>query len=195
MQWWALDADSRDDDLARAAGLTATRSLLQMRRPLPTGLPVEVTTRAFVSGRDEEAFLAVNNRAFAGHPEQGAWTLATLRQRQAEPWFDPAGFRLHERDGRLAAFCWTKLHTDHDPVVGEIYVIAVDPDFQRLGLGHQLTLAGLDSIASRGVGIGMLYVDADNTAAVGMYQRLGFAVHRTDRAYTGRAAAPPGVTS
>jgi mycothiol synthase len=184
LQWWAFDASAADEELAASAGLSTTRSLLQMRRPLPTGTAVEVTTRPFVVGRDEDAFLAVNNRAFASHPEQGGWTRDTLAQREAEPWFDPAGFLLHERDGRLAAFCWTKLHHDEHPVLGEIYVIAVDPDFQGHKLGTQLTLAGLASIAERGVTIGMLYVDGDNTAAVAMYEHLGFGVHRTDRAFT-----------
>jgi mycothiol synthase len=184
VQWWAFDAGPVDDELARSAGLAPTRELLQMRRPLPTGLPVDVDTRPFVTGQDEDAFLAVNNRAFASHPEQGGWTRETLAQREAEPWFEPAGFLLHERDGRLAAFCWTKLHRTEHPVLGEIYVIAVDPDFQGLKLGTQLTLAGLASIAERGVTVGMLYVDASNSAAATMYERIGFAVHRTDRAYT-----------
>jgi mycothiol synthase len=190
VQWWAFDAGPNDEALAASAGLTSSRALLQMRRALPTGRPVEVATRSFVPGQDEDAFLAVNNRAFASHPEQGGWTRETLALREAEPWFDPAGFLLHERDGRLAAFCWTKLHHDEDPVLGEIYVIAVDPDFQGLKLGKQLTLAGLASIADRGVTTGMLYVDGGNTAAVTMYEHLGFAVHRTDRAYT-REVSPP----
>jgi mycothiol synthase len=184
-QWWAFDASDVDRQVAAAAGLTPSRTLLQLRRPLPTGLDVEVETRSFVTGRDEEAFLAVNNRAFAGHPEQGGWTIDVLRQREREPWFDPDGFLLHERDERLAAFCWTKLHDTPDGDVGEIYVIAVDPDFQGLGLGRQLTLAGLAAIARRGVTTGMLYVDAANTAARGMYERLGFHTHRTDVAFTG----------
>lgn len=186
LQWWAFDAGVADDDLARSVGLAPTRSLHQMRRSLPTGLAVDVTTRPFVPGEDEESWLTVNNRAFAGHPEQGGWTKATLAQRERAPWFDPDGFLLHEREGRLAAFCWTKLHRGDDEPheLGEIYVIAVDPDFQGLGLGRELTLAGLESIFSRGVGTGMLYVDAANTAAIAMYERLGFNVHRTDRAYT-----------
>ena len=184
MQWWAFAATAADTDLAGSAGLTMTRELLQMQVPLPLDRPVDVDTRPFEPGRDEDAFLAVNNRAFAGHPEQGGWTLDTLRQREAEDWFDPAGFLLHERDGRLAAFCWTKVHHDESPVLGEIYVIAVDPDFQGLGLGNQLTLAGLASIAGRGVTVGMLYVDGGNTTAVTMYERLGFTTTRTDRAFT-----------
>ena len=69
-------------------------------------------------------------------------------------------------------------------MLGEIYVIAVDPDFQGLGLGRQLTLAGLASIADHDVRIGILYVDGDNTGAVALYEKLGFTIHRTDRAYT-----------
>ena len=186
VQWWAFEATEADVDLAASAGLAMTRELLQMRVPLPLDRPVDVATRPFVPGTDDDAFLAVNNRAFASHPEQGGWTHDTLRQRQDEDWFDPAGFLLHERDGRLAAFCWTKLHPADagSPALGEIYVIAVDPDFQGLGLGNQLTLAGLSSIAARGLTTGMLYVDGGNTAAVTMYEHLGFTVHRTDRAFT-----------
>ena len=76
-------------------------------------------------------------------------------------------------------------------MLGEIYVIAVDPDFQGLGLGNQLTLAGLASIAARGITVGMLYVDGGNTAAVTLYERLGFTIHRTDRAFTADIAGAP----
>jgi mycothiol synthase len=184
VHFWRSSPTAEEDELARSAGLVPSRRLLQMRRALPTGLRVEVGTRPFRPGVDEEAWLAVNNRAFADHPEQGGWTHDALARREAEPWFDPDGFRLHERDGRLAAFCWTKLHHDQDPMLGEIYVIAVDPDFQGLGLGRQLTLAGLDSIAARGVGLGMLYVDESNAGAVALYEGLGFTLHHADVAYT-----------
>jgi mycothiol synthase len=189
VDWWVFDPRAEHDALAAEVGLRPDRELHQMRRPLPTGGAVTITTRPFVPGVDEQAWLKVNNRAFADHHEQGGWDLATLRQRELEPWFDPAGFLLHERDGRLAGFCWTKLHTERHPPLGEIYVIGVDPDFHGLGLGKQLTLAGLDSIVRRGVTTGMLYVDAGNTVGITMYKALGFRVHRTDRAYAGIVAA------
>ena len=189
VDWWVFEAAPEHDALAGLVGLHPGRRLSQMRRQLPTDERPNIETRPFVPGADEDAWLAVNNRAFAEHREQGGWDREALLLREREPWFDPAGFLLHERDGRLAGFCWTKLHTDHDPALGEIYVIAVDPDFQGLGLGKQLTLAGLDSIARRGIAVAMLYVDADYTAGVRLYEQLGFTVHRTDRAYVGDIAS------
>jgi mycothiol synthase len=183
VDWWVFAPSPAHEELAATIGLRPGRRLSQMRRALPTGERPEIETRAFVPGADEDAWLTVNNRAFSTHPEQGGWDRETLLLREHEPWFDPAGFLLHERDGRIAGFCWTKLHIDHDPPLGEIYVIAVDPDFHGQGLGRQLTLAGLDSIARRGVSIAMLYVDADNTAGLRLYEGLGFSVHRTDRSF------------
>lgn len=181
--WWVHGSVWPADDLARAHGLGSDRRLNQMRRPLPADRPAAVTTRAFVVGADDDAWIRVNNRAFAGHAEQGGWTAATLAERLAADWFDPEGFRLHEVDGRLAAFCWTKVHDEVEPPVGEIYVIGVDPDFQGRGLGRELTLAGLDAIVARGVHQGMLYVDADHIAAVSLYERLGFHTSTVDHAY------------
>jgi mycothiol synthase len=191
VHWWVFEASDRDAALAVSAGLAPGRTLHQLRRTLPTGLPADLPTRSFRPGQDEAAWLAVNNRAFHDHPEQGGWTMETVLAREKEPWFDPDGFRLHERDGRLAGFCWTKVHADHEPVLGEIYVIAVDPDFHGLKLGKPLTLAGLDHLAGRGIGTAMLFVDAANPAAMAMYTALGFTVHRTDRAFV---ADVPAIT-
>ena len=86
-------------------------------------------------GADEDAWLAVNAAAFAGHSEQGRWTRADLLAREAEPWFDPAGFLLAERENVLLGFHWTKVHADG---MGEVYVLGVDPAAHGLGLGSAL---------------------------------------------------------
>jgi mycothiol synthase len=186
-----------DDQLAPDAGFALERELLELRVGLPLDeeprWPNGIAMRTFVVGQDEEAWLRVNNRAFAGHPEQGGWTLATLQQREASDWFDPDGFLLAFDGDVLAGFCWTKVHAPtppKEPVArGEIYVIGADPSQQGRGLGRALTVGGLASLAGRGITVGMLYVDAANTAAVALYRSLGFVEHQVDRAY-GRVVTP-----
>jgi mycothiol synthase len=187
VNWWVFEPTSAHRKLADDAGMSQTRTLFQMQRSLPADRHATVATRSFVPGVDDEAWLYVNNRAFANHAEQGGWTIETFCQRQQEPWFDPEGFRMHERDGRLAGFCWTKIHPgegDHNESLGEIYVVAVDPDFHGVGLGSEMTLAGLDHLAKQSIGAALLYVDARNESAVAMYHRLGFEVRATNAAFT-----------
>jgi mycothiol synthase len=167
--------------LASAAGFTQVRSLLLMRRPLAgrlpdTRLPDGVTLRTFQPGQDEAAWLALNAAAFAAHPEQGSWTRAELEHREAQPWFDPAGFFLAVRSGRLAGFHWTKVH---EPAgggdrTGEVYVVGVHPAEQGTGLGRALTLAGLHYLRGREIPWVVLYVDGENAAAIRLYESLGF---------------------
>ncbi len=184
---WVPKPTDHHDRLATALGLRRGRELRQLRRPLPVHEDWSLEVRPFVPGRDEEAWLEVNNRAFRWHPEQGGWDLDTLCARQEQAWFDPEGFLLHERDGKLAGFCWTKVHSGPDErlPLGEIYVLAVDPAFQGLGLGRSLALAGLDWLYRRGLRVGMLYVDADNEPGLHLYEKLGFHVDHVDRAYVG----------
>jgi mycothiol synthase len=164
---------------AAARGWTAERTLWQLRRPLTDDLPdrplpAGITLRPFVPGQDEDAWVAVNAAAFAHHPEQGAWTAQDVRLREAEPWFDPAGFLLAVRaDGSLAGFHWTKVHPGPPPI-GEVYVLGVDPAAQGMRLGPALTVAGLRHLRARGLSDVLLYVDDDNPGAVRLYQRLGF---------------------
>jgi mycothiol synthase len=196
---WVPKPTETSDRLAASIGLHRGRELCQLRRPLPVnenatvdplvGKASSVEVRPFIVGQDEATWLEVNNRAFHWHPEQGGWDLETLRNREEQPWFDPAGFLLHERDGKLAGFCWTKVHADHDPPLGEIYVVAVDPGFRGLGLGRALVLAGLDHLARQGLSTGMLYVDSDNAGALRLYEDLGFTTDHVDRAYVGDVAA------
>lgn len=200
VNWWVFEPTSAHRSLAEAAHMTRGRTLYQMRRGLPTDVPVTIDTRAFVPGDDDEAWLRVNNRAFGDHGEQGGWTIDTFCQRQQESWFDPDGFRVldavDERGATtMAGFCWTKVHvaTDAGDELGEIYVIAVDPDFHGRGFGAQLTLAGLDHLAGQGIATGMLYVDADNTTAVTMYERLGFTIHSTNAAFVTDIVATTGT--
>jgi mycothiol synthase len=190
VRWFVSDPAPADEDAAGRHGLHLERDLLQLRRPLPVEAPVpDVVSRAFVPGQDEAEWVEVNNRAFATHPEQGGWTVEQVLEREAEPWFDAEGFRLHHDDatGALAAFVWTKIHAEETPPSGEIYVIGVDPSFQSRGLGKTMTLVGLDWMhRERGITRGMLYVDAANEAAVAMYTKLGFAIDHLDRSFLGR---------
>jgi mycothiol synthase len=186
---WLFNPDERDDRAARRAGFRHQRDLLQQRVALPLSEPPAwppgFEVRAFVPGQDDAAWLEVNNRAFADHPEQGGWTAETLRRRMAEPWFDPKGFLLAFDSDGLAGFCWTKVHaaTATDPEMGEIFVIGVDPSRQGTGLGRVLVVGGLASLAERGVRTGMLFVDAESKEAVSLYASLGFTTSRLDRAY------------
>ncbi|MEV6395685.1 mycothiol synthase [Streptomyces sp. NPDC051907] len=188
LRMWAHGGRSAARHLAQVLGLTLFRELRQLRRPLTAPLdiaepvlPPGVSVRAFVPGQDDAAWLAVNAAAFAHHPEQGALTQRDLDDRKAEPWFDPKGFFLAEREGELIGFHWTKMHAAEQ--LGEVYVVGIRPDAQGGGLGKALTAIGLRHLAAEGAPTAMLYVDADNTAALTVYERLGFVTHEVDLMY------------
>jgi mycothiol synthase len=215
LRLWAHGDHPGARALAASLGFSEERQLWQLRRsltrPLPAArLPEGVRLRAFRPGADDDAWLALNRRAFADHPEQGRWTAADLRRRLAEDWFDADGFLIAEdsaEDGAqdrstdarpppIVAFHWTKVHGGgtghgHDPI-GEVYVVGVEPQQRGRGLGRAITVAGLQWLRSRGVSRAMLYVDADNAAAVAIYRQLGFTRFSTDVMFSRSSSGRPG---
>jgi mycothiol synthase len=210
LRLWAHGDLPAAQRLAAVAGFQRARALWQMRRPLDgrlaePELPPGIRLRTFAPGQDEEAWAELNRRAFAGHPEQGAWTRADMEMREREPWFDPAGFFIAERDHKMAGFHWTKIHGQrgeprpgaghgHEPI-GEVYVVGVDPAEQGTGLGRALTLAGLHHLQSKGISQVMLYVDETNTPAIRLYQSLGFTHWGTDVMFARQPGSQPGAES
>jgi mycothiol synthase len=194
---WAHGALPAAAALAARAGLTAQRELWRMRRdldvPLPdVAVPDGVRIRSFAVGADEAELLRVNNAAFAWHPEQGGWTLDDVAEREAEPWFDADGVLLAvdvTAPQHVQGFHWTKVHAAGTgeaaatAPVGEVYVLGVDPAAQGRRLGPALTLAGLAHLRDLGLGAVVLYVEADNAAAVRLYRDLGFERFSADVSY------------
>jgi mycothiol synthase len=188
LRLWAHGGHPGAAALAARFGFTGDRELWRMRRslrdPVPAPqFPAGVRLRPFVVGADEAELLRVNNAAFAWHPEQGRWGPADVAAREAEPWFDAAGLLLAvdaADPARVLGFHWTKVHpagaggAAPTAPIGEVYVLGVDPAARGRRLGPALTLAGLAHLRNRGLDDVMLYVEADNGAAVRVYHDLGF---------------------
>ena len=198
--FWAHGTLPAAEATAAALGLEPVRRLLQMRRVLTDVPDVEIPTgvrvRTYSGPADDAELLRVNNVAFSWHPEQGGWSDADIAERKAEDWFDPEGLFLAYRDEpgeHLLGFHWTKIHTEPDHRIGEVYVVGVDTAAQGKGLGHILTVLGLQylarQLAAEDQPTVLLYVESDNTPAVRTYERLGFTVFSTDTAY--RASSTP----
>lgn len=204
---WVRRVTDARTTLAARAGFTVQRELLLMTRALPARPPVPpppegVVLRTYRPGPDDDELLRVNNAAFAEHPEQGGWDRTMLAERRALDWFSAEGLVMAWRGERLLGFHWTKWHghdaeevppAAHEPV-GEVYVLAVDPPAQGLGLGRALLAAGLAHLHDRGCRQAILYVDAAHHGPVALYRSAGFATDHMEVCYEEHVPAATAAT-
>ncbi len=106
----------------------------------------------------------------AYHIEQRAhafpWSEKTFASNQGERYLN---FQLTQ-NGKMAAFAITQVVLDE----ATLFNIAVDPDYQRQGLGRALLEHLIDELEKRGVATLWLEVRASNAAAIALYESLGF---------------------
>jgi mycothiol synthase len=154
------------------------RTILKLHRSLVAQFPEPITPAEIATFNlaDSDEWLALNNKIFVTHPDQGDWVMQDLTNRIKENWFDSEGFFLARDRGKMIGFCWTKIHHDrvNEGPIGEIYVIGVDPSAHSSGLGKALMLTAMHYFQSKEIKESMLYVDADNHAALILYKKLGF---------------------
>lgn len=110
-----------------------------------------------------------------------AWQIE--QRAHAFPWSEKTFFgNLGERylnlkltaDDRMAAFAITQVVLDE----ATLFNIAVDPDFQRRGLGRMLLEHLIDELEKRGVVTLWLEVRASNAAAIALYEVWGLTRRR-----------------
>ena len=197
MRLWSHGDLPAARELAQSNNFTKVRTVIQMSKDLTQISPIttDYQIRSFLPDLDNQAWLTLNNQAFAHHPEQGNWSEADLSIRVNEDWFDEKGFFVAQDKNQLIGFCWTKIHGghshthqtdsdhhDHDPI-GEIYVMAVSKEYEGRSIGKALTITGLNYLKYQGLSSAMLYVDEDNQIAVNLYKSLGFVESGKDVLY------------
>ena len=199
LRLWVHGEQEAAHSLAASFSFEKIRTVMQMSKsltdiqPLPA-LDKEIIIRSFLPGIDSDAWLELNNKVFKDHPEQGGWHLSDLNHRLSEEWFDEKGFFIVEKNKQVIASTWTKVHGEHShdhdgeashahPVIGEIYITAVDPEYAGLGIGKALTITALNYLKYQELKDAMLYVDFDNKAALSLYDSLGFKLSSKDILY------------
>lgn len=155
------------------------RHILKIHRSLTSALPTQAHSFeiiTFDAAIHKENWLALNNKIFVHHPDQGNWVMQDLENRMAENWFDPKGFFLAVKNGVIIGCCWTKIHHDlvNQEPVGELYVVGVHPDHAHQGIGRAVSIAAINYLVATGIKESMLYVDADNEKGLALYASLGY---------------------
>lgn len=105
------------------------------------------------------------------HPD---WRAGQRRVVEAACGAERLNLWVAEVDGGIVGFVAVRL--DHEARIGEIYLIAVDPGYQRAGIGSALTAFALDWIKDMGMAVAMVETGGDpgHAPARHVYQRAGF---------------------
>ncbi len=171
-----LEIIDRGGTLAGPDSITV-RSIVRMayRGVAPVGDRPGVET---ATPSDFDGILDLLQEAFAGHPENGDWTMSDISQRKSQEWYDPSGVFVWLTESTVAGLCWTKVHPDS---VGEIYLVSVSADLAGQGVGKALVERGVRYLTTeRKCTEVIVYSESANTAAIRLYESVGFKVDRVD---------------
>jgi mycothiol synthase len=155
--------------------------LVRNPAPLPeVACPAGVSFRPFLAGQDEQIYCDIRNAAFATLKGSEAPLLPEdVADITGEYGALPGGIVFLCQDG-VPIGVVRAMRDDSDAELGELLEIgplAILPGHQKKGLGTVMIRHILKVGAALGLPRAVLCVNAENTPALGLYLREGFAVH------------------
>lgn len=189
---WTSDRQFGSLALLTNSGYEPARWFFEMTRPLhepipdvalPEGLEVRPVTPDMVKQvwhADVEAFLD-HWGGFDSSDE-------ALRRWTDRPSFDPALWVVAWEGDQVAGASVNAIDTEENEMLGVkrgwLHSIFTRRPWRRRGLARALIARSLVLLRERGMDTGILGVDADNpTGALGIYERIGFAVEERSTAW------------
>lgn len=117
---------------------------------------------------DFSALYAVEERCFEPWVRYGAAYMRDLLKReQAAAW-------IAEEDGTLAGFAIVEWSRSSVGMGAYLQTIEVAPEFRGRGIGSRLLRLAEESSAEATAKTMLLHVDAENDAAIGLYEKIGY---------------------
>jgi len=143
--------------------LSHVHDMVRMERTLPAEKPqLKLNLRSPRKGQEENLYLALVNRAFAGVPNAATQRPTDLRRQNHR--YAVA----YQGDKPVGAF-----ELDLTEKTPELVTLAVEPELWRQGYGRAVLRAALDSLGKAPACT--LTVSSANAAALALYEAEGFA--------------------
>ncbi len=177
---WVSATNASARELLTRAGYAKARSYWRLVRslegvgalaPPPAGLHL----RSVEVERDAPSLYALDAASFAGAPDYSPESLELFREEHLEVHdFDARLSVVAERQGRIVALLLARRRDEEG--VGFVAILAVDPEYQRRGIGTALLQSAFAGFAAAGLREAMLMVASDNPQALHVYERVGMMV-------------------
>lgn len=194
-QEMVLGAHACDEDTAKTTFLTrhgfvpSADVVLTMHHPLDDSIPEPAlpagwTLRPLRGASEIAAYVVAHQAAYGTQKMTAELRSSILDNPRYRPDLDLVAI---SPDGTLVAFCVCSiddlLNQQTGRKEGEIGIVGTRPEFRGQGLGRAMVLAGLRALKAQGMDTATLSVGNWNTAALGLYQALGFRTVAQQRSY------------
>ncbi|HKY54947.1 MAG TPA: N-acetyltransferase [Anaerolineales bacterium] len=175
--WVAEDDDVRIGWLERNGFTREQSHFIQFKRSLVgpldvPSLPEGFSLRTSRGAEDARLRSVASHAAFGSRKPFEEYWPRTLRFMQSPVYVPEHEIFVVSPKGEVAAFCI--IWTDELNKIGHFEPVATHPNFQRMGLGKSLLFESLRRLKSEGMTEADVCTNHDNSAAIRLYESVGF---------------------